>query len=374
MNTQIPYRWKRISLELYKIPVFELGRYFNTVISHFPVRPRSATIDITKKCNSRCITCKQWQEEPTDELSTEEVSDVMAQLKHLGFLSIGFGGGEPLLRQDMAEIIRSARELKFDRISIGSNGLILTEKRAIELIESGMTDIGISIEGTEDIHDYCRGIKGGYRKSMTALENLVHLRDTRYSHLNISLLTILMSPNMDQVPGLIEICRKLRIYFSLALLDTSSYFFEDEKEAEYLRITDQEKLDELIDKIHRMKKENPGTVVTSHAALEFARRYFKDPLQKNIPCLLGNINLYINSFGDVYTGCYGLNPIGNVRERKLKDIIHSREYREQVLCMFRKQCPGCSCNYPTNLAYHLPSRIEEIQWGFGIKGAKSLSE
>ena len=364
MSRVTPYLMKRVLLDLYKLPSFALAKHFKSLWPHIPARPLSATICITKNCNSRCITCKQWREESHNELTTEEAIGLMAQLRELGVISVGFAGGEPLLRADLAELVKAAKNLGFSRVSIGTNGLALTRKKAQELIENGLTDIGISLEGDRDVHDHCRGIKGSYEKTMSALRMTVELRDAGFKHLNISVLTILMEPTLDQITGMVEICRQLKTRFSMALIDTSPYVFENADEASSLAINDQKRLNELIDQLHRLKKESPGVIMTSHAALEFARRYFKDPKREDLACLLGYINLYIDSYGNVYSGCYTLGSLGNVRERKVKEIIRSNEFRHQLQQMALKKCPGCSCNYPTNLAYHLPSLWAEIKWKF----------
>ncbi len=356
------YRLKRILLDSYKLPLFELARHSNFLLSYIPVQPRAVTIDITKKCNSRCITCKQWREASQNELTTEEAIDLLVQSQQLGFLSVGFAGGEPLLRQDLVTLVRKANDLEFDRISVGTNGLALNETRARELVENGVNDFGISIEGIGEVHDYCRGIKGGFEKTMSALRAVVQLRDTEFPSLGVSVLTILMQPTLGQIPDIIQMCRQLKVMFSLALIDNSSYFFENPADADSLIIKDQAQVDDLINELHRLKKEAPGVITTTHAALEFARRYFKDPLQKELPCMLGNVNLYIDPYGGVYPGCYPLGPVGNIREKSLKEIIHSKEFKSQLRKMFLKECPGCSCNYPTNLRYHLPSLFEEIKW------------
>lgn len=362
MNITLPYEWKRILLDFHKLPVFEIARHKASLLSFITSRPRAATINVTGRCNSKCITCRQWKNDKEYELTTIELVNILKELKKLGFLSIGFGGGEPLLRADLETIIKSAVNLGFGRIAVTSNGLLMTEDRAQCLIESGMTDIGISIEGLRQVHDYCRGVPGGYEKSMNALNHLVELRNSRYPRLGISMATILMEPNLDYIIDLVEMCKMMNIGFSMQLLDTSTYFFESGQNMDELAVKDHDKLNRLIDSLHRFKKKCPGIIINTHSSLDYAKAYYKDPIQKHIPCFLGYINLYINPQGDIFPGCYVLGSTGNIRNGRLTDILNSQKYKIQRRRMFEKKCPGCSCNYPTNLAYHLRSRLKDLKW------------
>ena len=79
-----------------------------------------------------------------DELTTTEMYDVLAQLRDLGTNYLFLSGGEPLLRRDLSAIARKATELKFKRIQVSTNAHLLTRERAEELIESGVTQTGVS--------------------------------------------------------------------------------------------------------------------------------------------------------------------------------------------------------------------------------------
>jgi MoaA/NifB/PqqE/SkfB family radical SAM enzyme len=102
-------------------------------------------------------------------------------------------------------------------------------------------------------------------------------------------------------------------------------------------------------------------ISSSHATIEYARKYFKDSKRMDIPCYLGYLKIYVGSHGEVYSGCWALPPLGNLRENTLKEIITSKKYKKRLYEMFLKKCPGCSCNYQTNLLYHFPSLCNEIK-------------
>ena len=159
----------------YKLPFFELARHQHRFISLIPFRPIRAAINVTHNCNSKCITCSMWQEKSQDEMTTAELSDTLSQLRAFGITDLSLTGGEPLLRSDLTTIVSKARDLKFARIHLVTNGLLLTRQRAIELIESGITSFYLSLNGTEEAHEMTRGIKGAYAKTVAAIEALVEL-------------------------------------------------------------------------------------------------------------------------------------------------------------------------------------------------------
>lgn len=266
-----------------------------------------------------------------------------------------------MLREDFPQIVEKAHELRFEQIGFTTNGLLLTKSKAEELIQNGLTSIGVSIDGIGETHDFVRGIKGAYEKSMRALEDLVNLRDSKYPELNLSMGTILMRPTMDEIVPIVNLAHRLRVGFSLQLIDDSLIFFRGIDKAS-LWIEEQNKLDRLIDELYNFKKVNFALKSYSHARLEYARRYFSDPRQADIPCFLGYVLIYVDAHGEVYPGCWSLGSVGNLREKSLKEIIDSQGYKNRVQAMFRKECPGCACGYTTNLAYSLPTLLNEILW------------
>ncbi len=349
-----------------KVLLFELARHRKEILRAIPIAPKSAGILITHNCNSRCITCNMWRSKSTNELTTAELQDILTQLKDIGVVGVGFEGGELLLRNDLPQIVEKAHQLGFESIGMMTNGLLLTKKKAENLIQKGVTGIGISIDGIGETHDLVRGVKGAYEKSMKALEGLVNLRDSKYPQLNLHMGTILMQPTMDDFIPLADLAHRLRVDFSLQLIDDSLFFFSGIDMAS-LWIEDQNKLDSLINELHNLKRVNSALKSCSHTRLEYARRYFGDPKQAKLPCYLGYLTIYIDAHGEVYPGCLALGSVGSLREKSLKEIVESPEYKRRVQAMFRKECPGCACGYPSNLAYSLPTLLNETLWKLKLR-------
>jgi MoaA/NifB/PqqE/SkfB family radical SAM enzyme len=113
-------------------------------------------LEVTKRCNARCDFCDYWQEEPPAELA-----DYVPVVRKLNPLSVSLTGGEPLLRKDLASVIRSLRRsFRFLHISLITNGALLTPKRGLELWEAGLDEFSISLDYLDERHDRDRGIPG----------------------------------------------------------------------------------------------------------------------------------------------------------------------------------------------------------------------
>ncbi len=349
----------------YKLMLFELARRSHRFMELVPLHSIRAVVKVTQNCNSRCITCSSWKEDSQDELTTSELCDTLCQIRALGISDLCLFGGEPLTRDDLSSVVRKAHDLKFDRIHLVTNGLLLTRERNIQLIESGITSVYISLNGSENVHDTTRGIKGAYARTMEAIQSLVELRDSRFPHLEITVITIVMGITVDHILEMADICRRWSIGLSLAPLDTSPPW-QGVVPADLLTIN-QQQLNHVIDEMHRMKRVSPSLIHDSHTSLEYVRNCFTSRRRIAIPCYLGYLLVSVGAHGEVYPGCWVLSPVGDLRQSSLKQIIGSKEYKKRVQDMFLKKCPGCVCDYILNLYAHVPAVVEEVQWRLKLR-------
>ena len=350
----------------YKIPLFEIARQAPRLSDFIPIRPIRAGINVTNNCNSRCITCYHWKKQSHNELTLTELTDILHQMRSLGIADLHLLGGEPLLRNDLSEIILNARNLKFDRITVTTNGLLLTREKVEQLIENGLTSINISLNGEEKIHDFTRGIKGAYARTLDSIRTVVELRNSRFHDLVITVQTIVMDLTLDQIVGMADMCHQFGIGISFSPLNTTRPW--QANISSDLFLIDQEKLSNIIKELHHIKRNHAALIRESHTSLEYIKGYYADIIRKDIPCYLGYLVIAIGPSGEVFPGgCLSLPAIGNLRQVPLKQMIHSRAYRESIKRIFLKECTGCACDYALNLYTHLPSIIEEIKWRLCLK-------
>lgn len=125
--------------------------------------PRVATIEVTADCQCSCIHCSAHR--PTDTrpvLSRSAIERIVSQSLGMGIHGISYTGGEPLLRPDLEELVSMVPQDKA-RVSIFTNGLALTPKRAESLKAAGTYSLMISLDSPEpEEHDTFRNRPGTF--------------------------------------------------------------------------------------------------------------------------------------------------------------------------------------------------------------------
>ena len=124
---------------------------------------------VTGRCNLKCRHCYgRYGERKTPDLDYNSITAIIDQLAVLGTRRITIEGGEPLLRSDLAQIIRHI-ESKNMEVCLCTNGILLP-KILPEI--NGMVDLFVlSLDGNEEHHDFLRGA-GNYKKVLDALAGL----------------------------------------------------------------------------------------------------------------------------------------------------------------------------------------------------------
>ena len=107
--------------------------------------------NVTQRCNLKCLHCyaQATVEEAPDELSTAEGMTLLEDLAAFGAPVVLFSGGEPLMRPDLTQLIQKAVSLGM-RAVISTNGTLITQAKAEELKDLGLSYVGISLDGMEE--------------------------------------------------------------------------------------------------------------------------------------------------------------------------------------------------------------------------------
>jgi len=128
--------------------------------------------NMTKRCNLRCIHCySSSRDEPfTGELSTAEAKRMIEDLSSFGVPVLLFSGGEPLMRDDLPELVAYAGK-KGIRPVISTNGTLLTREMAAKLSDAGLAYVGVSLDGLEETNDRLRGLPGAFKAALTGIKN-----------------------------------------------------------------------------------------------------------------------------------------------------------------------------------------------------------
>lgn len=140
--------------------------------------PLHLTLFVTGVCNLRCRHCFHWKEvaAATRGPSLDQVRKLADSCARLGpLLWVSFGGGEPLLREDLPELARAFGRHGLRHLSIPTNGLVESTQhervRAIlEACPATHLSVSVSIDGPPAVHDAIRDLEGSHARALASLD------------------------------------------------------------------------------------------------------------------------------------------------------------------------------------------------------------
>lgn len=137
--------------------------------------PQRVLLGVTYRCQCSCVHCFLGPElnKKNNELSREEIFQLIEDSRNEGVLEVGFFGGEPMLREDIVDLVRfaSSRGLL---TTLFTNGILLTQKKTRELRDAGLHYCNISIDSADyRRHNTLRGYDGGFQKAVKGIKHAV---------------------------------------------------------------------------------------------------------------------------------------------------------------------------------------------------------
>jgi radical SAM protein with 4Fe4S-binding SPASM domain len=296
--------------------------------------PWSVHLDLTYRCNERCIHC-YLDHEDHGEMTTEEIKNVLEQLAEAGTLFLTFSGGEIFLRADLFELIAYARQLHFD-VSLKTNALLINSERARKLRDLGVRRIQISIYSTDpEVHDAITKVRGSLERSIAAIRFL------QAQGLNVKIACPLMKQNLTAYRGVHSLAEELGVPYVLDLTITPK--MDGDTSILPLRISTQNLLPVLQDPILRppsdpgREAQNAVPVAGSASSSGIESQAYDD-----IPCSAGHNSCYISPYGDVLPCVQMPIPAGNLRRQSFEEVWFNSSAMNRVRAVRESQLPVCS--------------------------------
>ncbi len=162
--------------------------------------------NVTRACNLNCIHCYAHAVEQSHEreLTKEQAFDLIDDLAEFGVPVILFSGGEPLMRHDLVELASYAVD-KGIRAVVSTNGTLITKEKAGELKNVGLSYVGISLDGMEEVNDRFRRKKGAFRDAMTGIRNCQDVG------LRVGLRFTINRLNINEIPSIFDLLEEMNI-------------------------------------------------------------------------------------------------------------------------------------------------------------------
>lgn len=299
--------------------------------------------ETTLGCNAKCKHCGSRAGENLDiqgELTTEEIKKTLQDISNkydARKILINVTGGEPLLRQDLFEVMEFANNLGY-YWGMTTNGILINDEIIRKMKQTGMSTISISLDGLEKSHDEFRQVKGSYAK---IIENIKELKKANFlNYLQVT--TVINKSNIDELEELYNEIQALQID-SWRVLNMEPIGRTDDNQDLLLDNKEYHNLLEFI-KEKRKKSKFDITYGCSHF---LGMKYEKEVRNHMFFCIAGFITASILYNGDIYV-CPSVERRkklvqGNVRTDNFVDVWENKFKWFRNLNKFK--CESCKkCN------------------------------
>jgi 12,18-didecarboxysiroheme deacetylase len=156
--------------------------------------------NITSACNLKCVHCYASAGKAEQELTTKQGLELIATLKDYGAPVILFSGGEPTIRQDLPKLIEAAVKSGM-RAVISTNGTLISQDMAMRFADLGLSYIGVSLDGMEEVNDTFRGVQGAFKEALHGIYHAMH------QNIKVGLRFTMNRRNVDQIPGIFDLMK-----------------------------------------------------------------------------------------------------------------------------------------------------------------------
>ena len=332
---------------------------YNVESSFHELSPRSLMINVTYKCNSKCVMCNIWQIKPKNEVTLDKWREVMNDKVFADIRNLTVSGGEAVLYQDYVEAVKLFIDSmpKLRRLVLNTNGFLpkLVEKNTIEIAKYCLKkkvklEVSVSIDGVGEVHDSIRRIENGFNKSFETVR-LISKISKKYK-IGVGVSSVLMRQNISKYSEM----KKWLVDNGISGGFQVVGFHED-----FLKNTDSEKELSINNKVKNEFINVLQDIRDSRNKWSMARYYWEDLISmyrdgkpRSTPCTFLKDDFVLDSLGDVYY-CLSVRPIGNfVKEsRSVSEIYFDKKNIDFRRNLPKKSCMNCNsgCNTTNAIAF-----------------------
>ena len=298
--------------------------------------------ETTLRCNAKCKHCGSRAGENIkveDELTTEEIKRTfksIADKYDASQILINVTGGEPLVREDLFNVMKYATELGF-HWGITTNGMLITDKIIEKMKETKLSTMSISIDGLEESHDEFRGIKGSYKK---IIQNIEKLRQAKFLN-SFQVTTVVNKLNIEELDKMYEVMKSLEVdSWRVVNMDPIGRANDNNNLA-----LDKDDYKHLIDFI-KQKRKISNFDVTYGCAHFLGMKYEKKVRNNMFFCMAGYTTASILNNGDIFV-CPNVERRkeliqGNVKNDDFVEIWENKfKWFRDINKLKSKKCDKC---------------------------------
>ena len=296
-------------------------------------RLQAVLFEITHRCPCNCMHCLLVRT-AKDELSLEQIADLLRQLRVEGTINVGITGGEPFLREDLPQILELARKGRFF-VSVLTTGILIDQAEVNLLRRHGIRHVEISLLGASSpTHDSIMRFPGAFNRTIGAARRLVE------ANITVAVKATIMRPNWQELPAMARIARGLGARFSASI--SIAPRVNGDPTPQRLALSEKE-----------IAQLNPALI--AGGPIPYEERHPGALLT----CRAGRTVAGISPQGDIFPCILLRHKVGNIRARTVQDIWHHNpdEFLQELrrmkpadvstcfACELRslcRRCPGIS--------------------------------
>ncbi len=334
--------------------MLRVSEYIRKALGDEDYRPFPGIIliwNLTNKCNLYCKHCYSSANQDTNgELTLDEIDRISASLVREGVKFAILSGGEPLLRGDIYNIATLLKKRGI-KTYLSTNGLLINREN-VDKIKESFDYVGISIDGTPDVHDRFRGKKHSFEKSLNAIRLCLE------KGLKVGLRFTLTQQTSDSLPFIFDLVQKLsvpKIYISHLVYAGRGTRLRDVERKTYRKT-----VEFIIDKAFEFHEKGTDIdIVTGNNESDAVVLYrkFKERYPQRAEKLYEILRLWggnqaavrlvnIDFKGNVKPDPFFFHSVGNLREKDFSDIWNSNGLLSKLREKPRKIKGRCSdCPY-----------------------------
>lgn len=288
--------------------------------------PLSVQLDLTYRCNERCIHC-YLDHEDHGEMTTAEILGLLDQLAAAGVFFLNVSGGEIFMRPDLFTIIEHARKLQFS-VKLKTNGVMIREAKARRIAALGVEAVQISLYSHDAAtHDEITKLRGSFKRTV---EGARLLRD---AGVKVIFANVLMQQNADHYKQVQALAAEMGIRYEVDA--TITPMMDGDRGIVALNM-DGGRLAAIM---------HDTTLLGDQAERLLAAPSGPNPLDeayKTLPCSAGHTACYVSPYGDVFPCVQFPFKVGNVREQAFIDIWKHSPQLNEVRAIRVSDLEGCS--------------------------------
>lgn len=311
------------------------------------VSPTHAIVAVTYRCNARCVMCDIWKKKATPEMAPDDYRRLPPTLKE-----INVSGGEPLLREDLALVMKSMQETcPGVRLVLSTNGLLPDRLDDVLDKVSGVA-VRVSLDGIGDLHGEIRGVEGAFDKALTSLEVA-----GRHGVADLGVCATMTRHNAGRVREIQEFAARKGVQFTFTVAHSSLMFFGD-KDSE--RPSAEAACEDIV--------EIKGRLFDSHSIKDWFRAYFVEGLMdvlkgrpRPIKCRAGLDFFYLDPEGKVYPCHLWNGEMGNILDATYGEIVSSNPGVIDAVGRCSKRC-WMTCTVAPEMRRKLLVYAARVAW------------